>query len=206
LLVTRGEWPLSGRAPRGSRLSLWPMSSNAGSPVERAFRGSCELQRLLWVVIAVLGCRAEPEAQLSTRIESLKVAPAVSPGVRPDDAACAFVEREAQKLGASMPRQLDADTAVTRVSARGCDLTLEYQLITLAASDVAPAGMLATRQRVAGQLCSDQAARATLERGGTFTNVYHDQSRVHVGQFTVSRDDCRGSGPPEPEPSPERSM
>jgi hypothetical protein len=144
--------------------------------------------RWIWIPAPLLGCLAEPEPPPSTRVEALLPAP-VEPQP-PSDAACDFVEREARKLGASMPRRLDEDTAVTRVSARGCELTLEYQMLNLAARDVATNGMYAMRARVAEQLCVDPSARATLERGGAFTNVYRDQSRVPIGQFTVRLRDC----------------
>lgn len=112
---------------------------------------------------------------------------------------CELVEREARKLGAAMPRRLDADTAAIGVSARGCDLTLSYQLLNLAAADVAPGGVLAMRARVVGQLCADKAARATLERGGTFTNVYFDEANARIGQFAVSAQDCElPEGPATP--------
>lgn len=149
-------------------------------------------------VLTLFGCRARPEPQPTTQVEALRPADAARaedarhPAGPADTTACDFVEREARKLDASFPRQLDADTAVTRVHARGCALTLEYQLLTLAASDVAPSGLLAMRERVTRQLCDDAAARATLERGGTFTNVYRDRARAHVGQFTVARGDCKG--------------
>lgn len=139
-------------------------------------------------LLAVLcACRSEPEAPESVRVEALQ--PVAAPAA-PADAACEFVEREARKLGASLPKRLDADTAATRVSASGCNLTLEYQLLTLSAAEVDPDGMHAMRGRVAQQLCSDAAARATLERGGTFTNVYSDQVGARIGHFTVKARDC----------------
>ncbi len=146
--------------------------------------------RSVLATIVLSACRAEPEAQISTHVEALLPASRPAAQGSPSDAACEFVEREARKLNASMPRQLDTDTAATRVTARGCALTLEYQLLNLVSAEVAPAGMQAMRARVADQLCTDLAARATLERGGTFTNVYSDQSHARIGQFTVSADDC----------------
>jgi hypothetical protein len=133
------------------------------------------------------GCRAEPEAPPSVQIEALQ--PAVA-RVAPADAACELAEREARKLNASLPKRLDEDTAATRVSANGCNLTLEYQMLNLAAADVAPSGMQAMRGRVVGQLCNDPAARATLVRGGTFTNVYTDEAGAPIGRFTVRVRDC----------------
>lgn len=136
------------------------------------------------------GCPAEPERPVSRRVEALLPGSALSPVASPPDPRCEFVEREARKLDASLPRQLDADTAATRVTARGCDLTLEYQVLNLAAAEVAPSGMQVMRARVVAQLCTDTAARATLEHGGSFTNVYHDELRAQIGQFTVRRGDC----------------
>jgi len=139
------------------------------------------------VFAALSGCQREHEAPRSVRIEALQP---VAVAAAPADAACEFVEREARKLGASLPKQLDEDTAATRVSASGCNLTLEYQLLTLTAAEVDPSGMHAMRGRVVGQLCTDPAARATLERGGTFTNVYNDQAGARIGHFTVKVRDC----------------
>jgi len=155
-----------------------------------ALRRRCSrLDLVLWAM-ALAGCRAERELEVSTRIEALQpqaLAPSPPP---PSDPECEFVEREARKLNASLPRQLDADTTATLVTARGCDLTLEYRISNLAASDVAPGGVLAMRGQVVEQLCDDLAARATLERGGTFTNVYYDEASARIGQFTVGARDC----------------
>jgi hypothetical protein len=106
------------------------------------------------------------------------------------ESACPDVERQARELGAELPRQLDADTRATRVSTRGCDLTLEYELVTLSAKDVADSGMRAMRRRVIDQLCSDRGALSVMQRGGRFTNVYYDNAREPIGLFTVAADDC----------------
>jgi hypothetical protein len=145
---------------------------------------------LLLAAVAFSGCQTEPEARVSTRIEALQPQPPAASLPPVADAECEFVEREAQKLNTSLPRQLDADTAATRVTARGCELTLEYRISNLSASDVAPGGMAAMRGQVVEQLCEDSAARATLERGGTFTNVYYGDDSASIGQFTVRKDDC----------------
>lgn len=151
-------------------------------------RRRCSGVPLVLSALALSGCRAEHEGQVSTRVEALQPLPTAPLPVR--DPECEFVQREARKLNASLPRQLDADTAATLVTARGCDLTLEYRISNLSASDVAPSGMSAMREQVVEQLCDDTAARATLERGGTFTNVYYDGESTRIGQFTVARNDC----------------
>src|SRR5262245_33515326 len=112
--------------------------------------------RCVGVLVALCGCRAEAEMQPSVRVEPLLVAPAVA-SAPPRDAACEFVEGEAQKLNASMPRRLDQDTAALGVRASGCDLSIEYQMLNLDARDVAPNGMHAMRSQVVGQLCADTA-------------------------------------------------
>jgi hypothetical protein len=135
------------------------------------------------------GCRSEPETQLVTRVQALSVAPpADSPPLTP----CSDAERQAEELGKSLPKQLDADTRATRVTARGCDLILEYELSTLSASEVAPGGVAAMRERVVEQLCADRGAQAVLQRGGTFTNVYYDRVHAPVGRFSVAAEDCEG--------------
>jgi hypothetical protein len=152
------------------------------------------VRRLAWtirctaLVAALSSCRDEHEPPLSVR--ALPLQPVAAASAAPADAACELVEREARKLGASLPKRLDEDTAATRVNASGCNLTLEYQLLTLTAAEVDPSGMHAMRGRVVGQLCTDPAARATLERGGTFTNVYNDQVGARIGHFTVKVRDC----------------
>jgi hypothetical protein len=103
---------------------------------------------------------------------------------------CPDVERQARELGAELPRQLDADTRATRVSARGCDLTLEYELVTLSAKDVSASGVRAMRAKVIDQLCSDPGALSVMQRGGRFTNVYYDRAREPITVFTVAADDC----------------
>ena len=190
-LAGRSESPvdpqLSGRAEVGAWVHVDVMDVIASHAVRRR---RCSRLHLLLAAIAFSGCRAEPEAHLSTRIEALEPQALPPPSPPVDDAECEFVEREARKLNASLPRQLDADTAATRVTARGCALTLEYRISNLAASEVAPSGMLAMREQVVVQLCEDTAARATLERGGTFTNVYYDDASARIGEFTVGKGDC----------------
>lgn len=154
-------------------------------------RGSGRALALIAVVL--WGCRVDAEPQPTVRVQALL--PVAAFGAAPDaarssDPACERVEQEARKLDDSLPKQLDADTSALRVTARGCDLTLEYQLLTLAAVEVPPSGVLAMRDRVVSQLCADPAARSTLDRGGSFTNIYRDRARAHVGQFTVSDADC----------------
>ena len=103
---------------------------------------------------------------------------------------CPDVEQQARELSAGLPRALDPDTIATKVEARGCDLVLEYQLVTLSANDVHERGMLAMRSRVVEQLCEDRGALGVMQRGGRFTNVYYDNARTQIGLFTVAADDC----------------
>lgn len=142
-------------------------------------------------------CAVEPEAQVSTRVEALLPRLASAAPAKPAEGPCELVEREARKLGASMPRALDEHTRVTAVTARGCALTLEYQILDLKAADVAPMGVAAMRERVVGQLCADAAALATLQRGGSFTNIYYDEARARIGEFTVAHADCATPRPLE---------
>jgi len=162
--------------------------------------------------LAVFGCkttsRAEPTA-LVTQIEALSPArsdvsvaavPATAPAVAPEDLVreafeqtptrCPEVARQARELSEALPRQLDPDTLATGVIANGCDLTLEYQLVTLDAKDVSEKGMLAVRSDVRDQLCSDHGALAVMQQGGRFTNVYYDRAHTRIGLFSVAADDC----------------
>jgi hypothetical protein len=153
--------------------------------------------------LALAGC--EHEREIVTQVEALKPlaqAPVASPGLtadvftrdevpeRPPITACSDVEKKARELAAALPRQLDADTRATRVSATGCDLRLEYELVTLDASDVSERGMRAMRHQVLDRLCSDKGALAVMQRGGRFTNVYYDRVQAPIALFTVSADDC----------------
>lgn len=159
------------------------------------------------LALAWLGCQtAEPrEREVVTQIAALEPlpAPVATAAERAADtvpdtpepshrsrSACPDVEQQARALGAALPRQLDADTRATRVTAQGCDLTLEYELVTLAASEVAEGGMRAMRGRVTDQLCSDTGALGVMQRGGRFTNVYYDRVHAPIGVFTVAADDC----------------
>jgi hypothetical protein len=158
---------------------------------------------VLLVGLTLAGC--EREREIVTKVEALKPlvqAPAVSSGLtedvfardevpeRPPVTACSDVEKKARELAAALPRQLDADTLATRVSATGCDLRLEYELVTLDASDVSERGMRAMRHRVLDRLCADKGALAVMQRGGRFTNVYYDRVQAPIGLFTVAADDC----------------
>jgi hypothetical protein len=156
---------------------------------------------LLAATLAWAGCKvAEPrEREVVTQIAALEPAPlATSPVApwaapepsEPSRSACPDVEQQARELGAVLPRQLDVDTRATAVTAQGCDLTLEYELVTLAANEVAEGGLRAMRGRVIEQLCSDTGALGVMQRGGRFTNVYYDRVHAPIGVFTVAADDC----------------
>jgi hypothetical protein len=152
--------------------------------------------------LALAGC----ERELVTQVEALKPfaqAPSAPSAVlteqmfareevpeRPPVTACSDVEKKARELAAVLPRQLDADTRATRVTAKGCDLRLEYELLTLDADEVSERGMRAMRHRVLDRLCSDKGALAVMQRGGRFTNVYFDRAQAPIGLFTVAADDC----------------
>lgn len=172
-------------------------------------------QRPHWIALGVLlqamalgACKArpEPERELTTQVAALAPATAARLAARAVDASaelgaeasapretsrvCPDVELQARALSATLPRVLDADTVATRVTAQGCDLTLEYQLVTLSARDVQERGVLAMRSRVVEQLCSDSGALGVMQRGGRFTNVYYDAAEIRIGLFTVAADDC----------------
>jgi hypothetical protein len=112
----------------------------------------------------------------------------------PQQAPCNEVERQARALGAGLPRQLDVDTRLTAVTARACELRLEYELSTLSASEVAPDGMQAMRDHVIDQLCTNRGALAVFQQGGSFTQSYYDRAHTPIGQFAVSGDDCDDGG------------
>jgi hypothetical protein len=148
------------------------------------------------------GCDAErrAEAVLTTRVEALTPAPRPELAATPTDLApdiselaprrCPEVARQASELSATLPRELDPDTLATGVTADGCDLTIEYQLVTLDAKDVTEQGLRAMRGSVQGELCADRGALAVMQQGGRFTNIYYDRARARIGLFSVAADDC----------------
>jgi hypothetical protein len=156
--------------------------------------------------LALVGCDRQPEREIVTQVEALKplAPPASAEGSalsvnafgedevpeRPPVTACSDVEKKARALASELPRQLDADTRATRVTAKGCDLRIEYELLTLAAREVSERGMRAMRHRVLDRLCTDKGALAVMQRGGRFTNVYYDREQTQIGLFTVAADDC----------------
>lgn len=181
-----------------------------------ATRATAPRRRRVWMIgawaiaLASWGCerasRVEPAA-LVTSIEALapapradRTAPAAAPVTAPEDlvreafelppARCPEVARQARELSEVLPRRLDDDTLATAVTANGCDLTLEYQLVTLDAEEVSEKGMSAMRSSVRGELCSDRGALAVMQQGGRFTNVYYDRTRARIGLFSVAADDC----------------
>lgn len=176
-----------------------------------ATRATAALRHRVWIsawaiALGSWGCerasRVEP-AELVTSVAALAPAPraelsATAPA--PEDLVreafelpptrCPEVARQAQELSEGLPRRLDADTLATAVTANGCDLTLEYQLVTLDAKDVSEKGMTAMRSSVRSELCSDRGALAVMQLGGRFTNVYYDRARTRIGLFSVAADDC----------------
>jgi hypothetical protein len=157
---------------------------------------------------SVVACQARPEParELSTSVSALSPATGerataraletraaldrAESLAREPSRVCPDVELQARAISATLPRVLDADTVATKVAAEGCDLTLEYQLVTLAARDVQERGVLAMRSRVIDQLCKDSGALGVMQRGGRFTNVYYDGAQTRIGLFTVAADDC----------------
>jgi hypothetical protein len=165
----------------------------------------------LWLLgcSSLLACESEKQPRWVTQVQSLSPAPAAAPGISasPAPAAspvapqvtaspCVEAERQARELSASLPQQLDADTRATRVTARGCDLTMEYELSTLLAVEVAPGAVDAMQERVIGQLCMDRGALAVLQRGGVFTNAYYDRVHAPIGHFSVAIEDCEEAAAP----------
>lgn len=152
------------------------------------------------VTLAIGGCRAsgaERSREIVTEVEALQPARVglAAPELNGDSvveppSVCPDVQEQARELGATLPQQLDADTRATGVTARGCDLTLEYELVTLSAREVSESGMRAMRGEVTARLCSDKGALGVMHRGGRFTNVYYDRARAPIGLFTVAADDC----------------
>lgn len=161
--------------------------------------------------LSLAACELPPERAIVTRVEALKpLAPPVAAAgavlserallehalledevpARPPITACSDVERKASELAEGLPRDLDADTRATRVTATGCDLRLEYELLTLAAQQVSERGLRAMRRQVLDRLCVDKGALAVMQRGGRFTNVYFDREQAPIGLFTVAADDC----------------
>ena len=187
----------------------------SGSTFESApARGQSRWAACLLLAIGLSGCEAVSRAgsaELVTRVEALAPAPhaetstvahvpAAAPAAAPEDlvreafelppARCPEVARQAQELSEVLPRQLDRDTLATGVTANGCDLTLEYQLVTLDAKDVTDSGMGAVRSSVSRELCSDRGALAVMQHGGRFTNIYYDRGHTRIGVFSVAADDC----------------
>lgn len=151
------------------------------------------------MALAFSGCRAshaEGSREVVTEVHALSPSAvsaaqqALEAEAEPIITVCPDVQEQARELGATLPRQLDADTRATRVTALGCDLTLEYELVTLSANDVSETGLRAMRGQVITQLCSDRGALGVMHRGGRFTNVYYDRARSPIGLFTVAADDC----------------
>ena len=143
------------------------------------------------VWLLALACQIEPspsaDIEVVTSVQALAPHPAL---MEPQRIVCPEVNRQARELGAMLPRQLDADTLALAVTAKGCDLTLEYQLTTLEAKDVTESGLRAVRLRVGEQLCTDRGALGVMQQGGRFTNIYYDKAKAPIGLFSVSAEDC----------------
>jgi len=103
---------------------------------------------------------------------------------------CRQVEHQARDTNAALPQRLDRDTKATRVAALGCDVVLEYAMLDLKVDEVALDGMREMRSDVLQKLCSDRGARAVMEHGGSFTNVYRDEQNALIDQFTITTEDC----------------
>jgi hypothetical protein len=159
-----------------------------------AAHGGCQRERqheLSTSVAALTPAALTPAAErLAARENEANIDAGAAIAARGPSRVCPDVEQQARELGAALPRVLDADTIATGVTASGCDLTLEYQLVTLSARDVQESGLLAMRARVREQLCADTGALGVLLRGGRFTNVYYDSTHTRIGLFTVAADDC----------------
>jgi hypothetical protein len=156
------------------------------------------LGRAMAVTLAIGGCRgAERPREIVTEVQALQPSATGVAAPEPEGGSvvepmsvCPDVQEQARELGATLPQQLDPDTRATGVTARGCDLTLEYELVTLSAREVSESGLRAMRGQVTAQLCSDKGALGVMHRGGRFTNVYYDRARAPIGLFTVAADDC----------------
>lgn len=176
-------------------LLLCLLSALGGAGCERASRADSDA-----VITSVQALTPASTLALAAATTESPTAPAPEPPTSPEQlvreafeqqpARCPEVAQQARELSAGLPRKLDSDTLATAVTASGCDLTLEYELVTLDAKDVSEKGLRAVRRSVQSELCADHGALAVMQHGGRFTNVYYDRSHTRIGLFSVAADDC----------------
>lgn len=104
----------------------------------------------------------------------------------------ATVAKVVAEVGKTLPRRIDDETELFRVSSDGAVLVYSYRLLNMAGSEVDPETLTpALIQRVCGE---PKTRDDILKQGIGFRYVYYDKNGAIVVTVPVSINDCRNLG------------
>ncbi len=131
-------------------------------------------------------------AVLLAGIPAYRLAVRLVAGPAPDGPrSAAFLGRVAASINPLFPRQLDAETEITRVSALDGVFIYHYRFINVAVADM-PRGVLARlRPTVMRSSCANEATLNNfIKKDITLRYHYSDKSGHALASFDVTRADC----------------
>jgi hypothetical protein len=178
--------PGSRRRGDAGRLDGRPLP---GSRAERAAvsSGRSKLTKIGGVVMAIAALAG------GRLVYRTFLAPAQGSGVPPGvvEGSPEHLRHVADEINASLPKNVDSDTRLTRVTAQGREFIYEIELVNLSSRGVdgdafiAEAGPLLRRQ-----LCGTPAMTVFGKHGITATFQVSGNDRVVIGRIPVSSGDC----------------
>jgi hypothetical protein len=92
----------------------------------------------------------------------------------------------AQSLSKGLPKRLDSDTWLTRVSAIGTTFQYDHK-VTIPADQIAPGARDALRRSVTTEICAKPGMAMMVRSGAVYRYVYRDSRGIFVMQFDVAR-------------------
>lgn len=136
-------------------------------------------------VVAILGV-------LLAGIPGYRLAVRLVAGPPPDDPrSAAFLNRVAANINPLFPRQVDAETEITRVSALDGILVYHYRFINVASADVPRAVLARLRPTVMRSSCANEGTLNNfIRRDITLRYSYSDKSGRALASFDITRADC----------------
>jgi hypothetical protein len=103
----------------------------------------------------------------------------------------AFLSRVVETVNPMFPRQVDAETEITRLSALEGVLVYHYRFVTVVASEFDQGVLTKLRPAVTKAACSNEATvNNFIKRDVILRYLYSDKAGKALASFDVNRSDC----------------
>ena len=153
-----------------------------GSTTRRIETGPRFWKALLWTLLALL-----PLQGASLLMASVKLA-----GTRVDVRSAAYLNKGAAEVNKTLPKMIDEETELTRVSALEGVVVYNYRLVNATSTDVNPDAFAAVKaQLIKGACTTPQTHDKFLKQDITLRYSYVDKDKHPIASFDVTLADCR---------------